>query len=119
VLLVPSSVDAPKLSFVGARRVVLELSPPAKPNGVVIRHVIYVNGTQVNETSDSVVAVGSLKPYTFYEVHFAACTSVGCSDSQKVNFRTLQDGMFISCLFFFICVLVLYNILKIVYCSVT
>ncbi|XP_066923568.1 usherin-like [Clytia hemisphaerica] len=88
---VPESVDAAKLSFTGARRIVLELSPPAKPNGVIVHYRIYLNNTLINTTLERVITVHNLKPYSNYNIYFSACTSVGCADSPRVNFRTLQD----------------------------
>ena len=101
----PSSVDAPKFSFTGARRAVVELSPPAKPNGIITEYKIYLNNTLINTTrgDEREIAIANLKPYADYVLYFEACTSVGCTNSPRVEFRTLQDGM---CYRLYIC---LYN----------
>lgn len=72
----------------------VDLSPPANPNGVIIKNIVYVNHTIANITTDesSQVLLTGLAPYTLYTVHIAACTKVGCTNSSGVLFRTLQDG---------------------------
>ena len=99
---VPSSVDAPKLSFTGARRVVVEISPPAKPNGIVTEYKIYLNNTLINTTrgDEREIEIANLTPYADYQLYFKACTVIGCTNSPHVKFRTIQDGRRFYCFCF-------------------
>ena len=90
---VPEDIDRPKIINIESRSVTVEISAPAKPNGVIIHYVLFVNGTEMNRTLMTRFEVGKLRPFSFYVAHVNACTIVGCRRSDASNlFQTLQDG---------------------------
>lgn len=88
---VPTGLDTPKLSTVGSRYVILEISPPANMNGVLTQYAVYLNDSLKNNTLETTVLVSGLQPYVFYQLRVAACTKVGCINSSVIYFRSLQD----------------------------
>lgn len=87
-------MDRPKIINIESRSVTVEISTPAKPNGVIIHYILFVNGTEMNRTLMTRFEVGKLRPFSFYVARVNACTVIGCRMSEESNvFQTLQDGM--------------------------
>ena len=69
--------------------------PPAEPNGVLLRYVIYQNGTEIQRVMGNVTSyvVTGLQPFSVYVFKLGVCTAVGCSNSSdSTPQRTLESG---------------------------
>eukprot|EP00794_Sanderia_malayensis_P020024 gene20024-21985_t len=89
---IPEHIDQPKVLNIESRRVLVEISAPSKPNGVIIHYILYVNGTEKNRTLQTRFHVVELQPFTYYVAQLEACIHVGCKMSAITkSFQTLQD----------------------------
>ena len=90
--IVPAGLDPPQIISIGSRECTIEISPPIRPNGNIIRYLAYFDAVLRNETKFTVVQIYGLQPYTSYQVHVAACTKVGCVNSTAISFSTYEEG---------------------------
>ncbi|XP_048585709.1 usherin isoform X2 [Nematostella vectensis] len=89
---VPGPLDPPRL-VPDSTDVLLEWNRPVPENGVIVRFVIFRNGTEAVRIPGNVTRhrVTGLKPFTFYTFAVNACTTVGCSRSGDALTRTLES----------------------------
>jgi len=69
--------------------------PPAEPNGVLLRYIIYQNGTEIQRVMGNVTSyvASGLQPFSVYVFKLGVCTEVGCSNSSdSAPQRTLESG---------------------------
>lgn len=59
------------------------------PNGIIILYRIYIDGSSV-QTTDQVVTVSSLQPFTTYSYNLEACTAVGCTNGTVTTIATAE-----------------------------
>ena len=94
-LLVPSSPDPPLFRNVTSTSVTVVWDPPAEPNGVLLRYIIYQNGTEINTVMGNVTSyvASGLQPFSVYVFKLGVCTKRGCSNSSdSAPQRTLESG---------------------------
>jgi hypothetical protein len=82
--------------------VTVTLSPSTRPNGIVIRINIFLNGSLVKtldasssssaSTTNMTAMVDTLLAYTTYAVVSEYCTSGGCTNSSSLMVTTLETG---------------------------
>ena len=92
-ILVPEHIDQPKIVNIESRTIFVEIAAPAKPNGIIIYYILYLNNTEMNRTLSTNFQVRGLLPFTYYTAYVDCCTVVGCRSSVRTrSFQTLQDG---------------------------
>lgn len=94
-LVVPSSPDPPVFRDVTSTSLTVKWDPPDPANGVLLRYVIYQNGTEVKTVGGNVTSyvVTGLQPFSVYVFKLSVCTVVGCSNSSNsAPQRTLESG---------------------------
>ena len=70
-----------------------------EPNGPIVRYVVHYSAvdsgeTQTANTSDTVLDLTGLAPFTNYSVSVQACTVVGCGDLSPPSMQdTQEEGM--------------------------
>ena len=92
IFIAPTGLDLPQIISIGSRECTIEISPPIRPNGIIIKYLVYFDAILRNETKFTVVQIYGLQPYTSYQVHVAACTKVGCVNSTATSFATYEEG---------------------------
>ena len=92
IFIAPTGLDPPQIISIGSRECTIEISPPIRPNGIIIKYLVYFDVILRNETKFTVVQIYGLQPYTSYQVHVAACTKVGCVNSTATSFATYEEG---------------------------
>lgn len=66
------------------------------PNGDIVLYRLFLDGGEVFSGQGTTATAGNLSPFTFYEFHLEACTSIGCSNSTAGSNMTLEaapDGL--------------------------
>eukprot|EP00118_Oscarella_pearsei_P005184 m.23504 g.23504 ORF g.23504 m.23504 type:complete len:5054 (+) comp28492_c0_seq1:2267-17428(+) len=88
----PAGVSAPIATALSPYVVHLSLPPPLKPNGVILKYNLYVNGNVTATLSGSTAKfnVTSLKPFTLYSFEVEPCTNIDCTRSARATVRTLE-----------------------------
>ena len=64
---------------------------PVKPNGDIIQYRLFLNGNEVFSGQAMTTSIQDLSPFSYYEFHLEACTSVGCSNS-TFGSNTTREG---------------------------
>ncbi|KAG8443757.1 hypothetical protein GDO86_009076, partial [Hymenochirus boettgeri] len=86
---VPGEVQAPTAeSFPYSLN--LHWSKPRKPNGIITKYILYMDGTQIYRGNGTEMNVTSLAAFTPFHFFLTACTSIGCATSPKVTIFTAQ-----------------------------
>ena len=92
IFIVPTDLDPPQIISISSRECTIEISPPIRANGIILKYLVYFDAILRNETKFTVVQICGLQPYTSYQVHVAACTKVGCVNSTATSFATYEEG---------------------------
>ena len=91
----PEGVPPPEVITTASNSITLLSRPPATPNGIILRYVLYRN-SNVSQTKDPIASEDAgptfieenLTPFTEYSFHVAACTAAGCGNSPMVVIYT-------------------------------
>lgn len=78
-----------------SRSLVVTWDHPTKPNGIIVRYVVYRNNSHRTTVSSNLtmLTVTNLEPFTIYTFSVSICTVIGCSNSSLSRpVRTLEDG---------------------------
>ena len=87
----PDNVPTPSIEQVTSSSLIVIVSAPLVPNGVLTEYRLYQNGTQVDQdvpSSQTAVIrfpVTGLRPFTVYGFSAEVCTSAGCTESRVVT----------------------------------
>ena len=88
---VPSGIPKPTATPYNSTTILVRLSPPASPNGIVTKYKVIQNGVTVMDTptfpSSGYVADG-LRPFSKHVFRIEVCTSKGCGSSDPVTSYT-------------------------------
>ncbi|KAG9336279.1 hypothetical protein JZ751_002626 [Albula glossodonta] len=90
---VPWGVRTPRWRRVGDRSDIIQLDwqAPTRPNGEISHYVVLRDGQErYTGTESGFTDMGGIRPFQEYVYQLRACTSVGCSDSDKVVAVTVQ-----------------------------
>ena len=92
----PEGLAAPTLSLVDATTLLVEWSAPSQPNGIILSYQFSVINSSHSLTFDvglnMSATIGSLIPFTLYEVFVGANNSVGGVNSPAINITTGMAG---------------------------
>lgn len=89
----PEGVQAPTAVLaLSATSIRVEWASPGRPNGVIVRYEVLVNGSTAVTTNGTtnVAAVTGLQPFAIYVVAIRACTVIGCTDGPSSLVMTLE-----------------------------
>jgi len=84
----PDGMRPPSIRRVEEDRIVASLVIPTRPNGVITRNFILVNGSIRFSGSDQVAVLTGLSPNTQYGIAQRSCIAAGCATSSEVVVRT-------------------------------
>lgn len=87
---VPDGLSIPQLKPVNSTAIEAQWVAPTQPNGVIIRYVLYVDGSAVQVALQTSSLVGRFEPFTTHEFQVEACNSKGCARSQRTSATTLE-----------------------------
>ena len=82
------------MTDVQAHYVLLDWDMPSSPNGVIIQHRVFVNGTGRGSLprNQFTANVTGLLPFTAYLLEVEACNTAGCVFSDPVMITTEEAG---------------------------
>ena len=88
---VPSGIPKPTATPYNSTTILVRLSPPTSPNGVITKYRVIQNGASVMETStfpSSGYVADGLRPFSKHVFRIEVCTSKGCGSSDPVTSYT-------------------------------
>ena len=88
---IPEEVPVPNLTSSTSTSLTFQVFLPIFPNGQIIRYEILLDNILRAESSEMILTVFELSPFTNYSVTVQACTQIGCGKSDTVVFQTLPD----------------------------
>ena len=90
----PGEMRPPTLTAVDSTRIRATWAQPSVPNGVVQKYQLRLttNENPVYEGNALEHIVSGLRPFTFYSLTVAACTSSACTRSAPATTRTLESA---------------------------
>uniref|UniRef100_A0A663LW22 Usherin n=1 Tax=Athene cunicularia TaxID=194338 RepID=A0A663LW22_ATHCN len=65
-------------------------SPPKKPNGIITQYTLYMNGVPIYSGNGTKYVVKDLAVFTPHQFLLTACTLAGCTNSSQVTLFTAQ-----------------------------
>ena len=79
----PLLIFPPLVAVLSDSQIRVDWTPPEKPNGFLVSHRVFRNGSEVFETTSSTLTYldTSLTPFTTYSYTVQSCTGVGCTNS--------------------------------------
>lgn len=86
----PADMLPPMLMALDAHRVKVTWRSPEKPNGKIIRYIVYIGKHPVFSGDTLETIKGDLVPYTEYSFSVSACTSQNCTLSKSASVRTKE-----------------------------
>lgn len=87
---VPDGLAIPKLTPVNSTAIQVQWVPPSQPNGVIIRYIVYVDGSPIPVALRTALVVDGFRPFTTHEFQVEACNGKGCARSQRTSTTTLE-----------------------------
>lgn len=87
---IPENVPKPEIVQSFSNSIQILIKAPSKPNGEIRQYVVKVSGRNTTTGLELSRVVGSLQPYTSYDISVYACTDAGCSESPKATARTTE-----------------------------
>lgn len=87
----PSGVNPVNIEPLSSgKAVILRWDMPAQPNGDITEYAIYENGVKVYQGLTNLFELKKLSPFTEYQLILEACTSIGCTRTKPITFRTSE-----------------------------
>ena len=87
---VPDGLAIRRLTALNSTAIEAQWTAPTQPNGVIIRYVLYVDGSAIQAALQTTLIADGFQPFTIHEFQVEACNGKGCARSQRTSARTLQ-----------------------------
>lgn len=96
VIIAPEGLSVPSLSLVNATTLLIEWSPPPRPNGMILSYRSNLfDGTTTtthNQGLSTSTLIYSLSPFTLYQITITVFNTEGSVDSPTANITTGETG---------------------------